>query len=232
MPPNNSASWSPRPRQLTMCSSKCVASQAAARAGVQGDTAAARGHRRRGHRGRRRVGWNLLPPWATAALASSAQIDGDVATLQDAARLGRDMSVLPQYATVWRALKAWTAVARGDLVAARRLGRRGGHGHNRLSPVGGAVGARPGRRSRKATRNKANATPMTRSRVPPKSRLTCPFPTSSNASPVWLARAGSHREAARLFGAAHAIQERRGASPVSRSGTRATKLASRRCEPH
>ena len=54
-------------------------------------------------------------------------------------------------------------------------------------------------------------TPTTRSRVPPKSRRTCSSPTSWNASAALAGQAGSHREAARLFGAAAAIRQRIGA---------------------
>ena len=173
----------------------------------------------------------ILPPWATRHWPAAALAAGDAATAQDACEAWPDMSVVPQYAAMWRVLSAWAALRDGRSGRGPPLGRRGGHGTTGYF-LSAALLARAQVRSRKGRRNKANATPTTRSRVPPKSGLTCPFPTSSNASPVWRATAGSHREAARLFGAAHAIRERRGASPVSRSGARAAKLPSRRCETH
>ena len=47
--------------------------------------------------------------------------------------------------------------------------------------------------------------------MPPTSRRTCSSPTSWNASRTLAVDAGSHREAARLFGAADAIRQRIGA---------------------
>ena len=114
-------------------------------------------------------------------------------------------------AAVQRIWNAEAALADRDLAAARRWADEAVVDNDRLVADVGADRRAPGWRSRRVSRSRPNATPTTRWRAPPKSRRTCAFPTSSNASPLWPARRGSHREAARLFGAAEAIRQRMGA---------------------
>ena len=70
-----------------------------------------------------------------------------------------------------------------------------------------------------------SATPATRWPVPPRSRRTCWGSTDTlECLAVLTGEGGRHREAARLFGAAHAIRQRNGAV-TSRSMTPATKTS-------
>ena len=69
----------------------------------------------------------------------------------------------------------------------------------------------PGWRSHRVSQARPSATPTTRWPVPPNSRRTCSAATPWNASHVLTGEGGSHREAARLFGAAHGIRQRNGA---------------------
>ena len=75
------------------------------------------------------------------------------------------------------------------IAAARMTGRRGGHDGDRLLPVDGSVDSRPRGAELEAYLNISDI-------------LEC--------LAALAAQAGSHREAARLFGAAHAIRQRIG----------------------
>ena len=169
---------------------------------------------------------------AYTALGTAALAIGDAVTAQDAGeKAGQHMSVLP---------------ARGGgaarLQCAGRAGRRGsGRGppfdrrsrrdNDRLVADVGADVRAPGWRSHKGSRNRRNATPTTRSRVPPNSRRTCSSLTSSNASAPWPAgpavNAKPRGSSARPTPSGNA-----GARSASRSGTPATKPRWRRCEMH
>ncbi len=145
-----------------------------------------------------------------AALALAALAAGDVATLRDATEAGPHLSALPQTAAVQRALSAQAALFGGDLAAARRWADE-------------AVTTSTGFYLSQAL--------LTRARVaiaqgePEQGEhdahdaLACAtevgapvlIPDMLECLGTLAAQAGSHREAARLFGAAHAIRERRGA---------------------
>ena len=91
------------------------------------------------------------------------------------------------------------------------LGRRGGHEHDRLLPVGGAVDARPAWRSRKGSQNKAERDAHDALACAAEVEAYLLIPDILECLAALAGDAGSHREAARLFGAAHAIRERMGA---------------------
>ena len=114
-------------------------------------------------------------------------------------------------AGVLRTLKAEVALVGGDLAAARRCTGDAFVDNDRGVYWRARRRRAPAWRSRKENPNKANATATTRLRVPPKSRRTCSSPTSSECLAALAGEAGSHREAARLFGAAEAIRQRMGA---------------------
>jgi predicted ATPase/class 3 adenylate cyclase/DNA-binding CsgD family transcriptional regulator len=145
-----------------------------------------------------------------AALVSAAEAAGDAATLRDATEAWRSLRALPNMPAVQRALSAAAALALGDLVAARRWADE-------------AVTA--------ATGYFLSVALLTRARVAiaqgepeqgdrdAHDALACAADVEAYL-PIhdileFLARlagdAGSHREAARLFGAAHVIRERIGA---------------------
>ena len=62
-----------------------------------------------------------------------------------------------------------------------------------------------------ASQSRPNATPTTRSRAPPESRRTWAVPDILECLAALAGQDGSHREAARLFGAAQSIRQRMGA---------------------
>ena len=61
------------------------------------------------------------------------------------------------------------------------------------------------------SQSRPNATPTTRSRAPPSIQAHLFIPDILECLATLAGEAGSHREAARLFGAAHAIRQRMGA---------------------
>ena len=120
------------------------------------------------------------------------------------------MSAVPQYATVQRTFKAMDAVARGDLVAARRwadeaVTNTAGY-HRSAALLARAQLAIAQGESEEGARDAHDA-------------LACaadvgaylPIPYILERLAGLAGDAGSHREAARLFGAAHGIRESRGA---------------------
>ncbi len=79
------------------------------------------------------------------ALATAALAAGDVAAARDACEAAAPhLSGFLAIAALQRAFSAQAALASGDLVAARRVGRRGRLDDDRLVPVGGVDDARPG----------------------------------------------------------------------------------------
>jgi DNA-binding CsgD family transcriptional regulator len=120
------------------------------------------------------------------------------------------MSAVPQYATVQRTFKAMDAVARGDLVAARRwadvaVTNTAGY-HRSAALLARARLAIAQGESENGARDAHDA-------------LACaadvgaylPIPIILECLAGLAGDAGSHREAARLFGAAHSIRESSGA---------------------
>ena len=175
----------------------------------QGDTAAARAAAATAIEGAAEVG-GIAVALGCAALAFAARIDGDVATARDAIEAWPDLSAVPQYAAMQLIFNARDAVAGGDLIAARRwadvaVERTAGYHLSVALSTRARVAIAQGN-SEEATRDAHEA-------------LACaanvgaylPIPDILECLAGLASDAGSHREAARLFGAAHAIRERRGA---------------------
>jgi len=147
---------------------------------------------------------------AYCALAFAALAAGDAATAQDATEAAwPHMSALPAMAAVMRILKAEAALAGGDLAAARRCA-----GDAVSTTTGGYLSMALTARARVAI---AQGEPDEAERdahdaLARAAELEA-YLGISDALECLAAlggEAGSHREAARLFGAAHAIRERIG----------------------
>jgi predicted ATPase/class 3 adenylate cyclase/DNA-binding CsgD family transcriptional regulator len=148
---------------------------------------------------------------AYLALVFAALAAGDAATAQDATEAAwQHMSVLPALAGVVRTFKAEAALAGGDLAAARRCA------DDAVSTTTGvflsdalATRARvaiaagePDQAERDAHDALARAAEL---------EAYLYIPDTLECVGTLAGEAGSHREATRLFGAAHAIRERMGA---------------------
>jgi predicted ATPase/class 3 adenylate cyclase/DNA-binding CsgD family transcriptional regulator len=144
------------------------------------------------------------------ALALAASAAGDAATLRDATEAGPHLSALPQTAAIQRAISAQAALAGGDLLAARR-----GADEAVTSTTGFYLTVALLTRARVAI---AQGEPEQGERDA-HDALACAaeveaylhIPDTLECLAALAGQAGSHREAARLFGAAHAIRKRRGA---------------------
>jgi predicted ATPase/class 3 adenylate cyclase/DNA-binding CsgD family transcriptional regulator len=145
-----------------------------------------------------------------AALVSAALAAGDVATLRDATEAWPHLSALPQTAAVQRLFRAQATLAGGDLVAARRWADEAV-----TSTTGYYLTAALLTRARVAI---AQGEPE-QGECDAHDALACAAeveaylltPDTLECLAGLAGDAGSHREATRLFGAAHAIRERRGA---------------------
>ena len=145
-----------------------------------------------------------------AALASAALAAGDVATAQDACEAGQQLSALPQTMATWRVLSAQAALAGGNLIAARRWA------DDAVTTAWGSylvvslttraqvevAQGEPEQAERDAHDSLARASDF-EAYLGISDTLECLAALATDA--------GSHREAARLFGAAHAFRQRRGA---------------------
>jgi predicted ATPase/class 3 adenylate cyclase/DNA-binding CsgD family transcriptional regulator len=146
-----------------------------------------------------------------AALVGAALAAGDAATAKDALEAWPQLSGVPQYAGSHRVLGALAALARGDLVAARRLADEAV-----TATTGYHLSAALFTRARVAM---AHGEPE-RAERDARDALSCAvdleayllIPDILECLAGLAGEVGSHREAARLFGAAHAIRERRGAA--------------------
>ena len=149
---------------------------------------------------------------AYTALAIAALVDGDVATARDACGAGvaHMTGRLSAIAAIPRLVSAQTALADGDLIAARRwtdevvstaTGPRLALGLTVRAQVAIAAGE-PDQAERDAHDALASAAEV-------KAHLFIPDILECLA--ILAGQAGSHREAARIFGAAHAIREDMGA---------------------
>jgi predicted ATPase/class 3 adenylate cyclase/DNA-binding CsgD family transcriptional regulator len=175
----------------------------------QGDTAAARAAAAAAVEAAAELG-GIAAAQGYLALASAALAAGDAATAQDAIAAGPDLGALPQYAALQRAFSAWAALANGDLVAARRraddavTSTIGYHLTGALLARAQAAIAQgePEQGEHDAHDALACATDVEAYLLIPEI-LECLAGLAGDA--------GSHREAARLFGAAHAVRERKGA---------------------
>ena len=176
----------------------------------QGDTAAARAAADAAVEAAAERG-GLLAGLAYWALAAAALAAGDVATALDATEAaGQHMSASPQTAAVGRLYKAQAALAGGDLVAARRWA------DDAMSTMKGAflsdaltararvaiAQGEPDGAERDAHDALARAAEV---------QAHLFIPDILECLATLASEAGSHREAARLIGAAMAIRQRMGA---------------------
>lgn len=145
-----------------------------------------------------------------AALALAAMAAGDVEALQEATEAGPHLSALPQTAAVQRALSAQAALLGGDLVAAR-----GWADEAVMTSTGFYLSQALLARARVAIaqgepeQGEHDAHDALARAADVKAYLHIPDMLECLA--VLAAQAGSHREAARLFGAAYGIRQRGGA---------------------
>jgi len=144
------------------------------------------------------------------ALAGAALAAGDAATAQEACEAWPTLSVLSQTTAIWRTLSSWAARAAGDLIAARRWADEAVTGttgyyltaallaHAQVAIAQGE----PQQGERDAHDALACAAEV---------EAYLQIPDILECLAGLAGEAGSHREAVRLFGAAHADRERRGA---------------------
>jgi predicted ATPase/class 3 adenylate cyclase/DNA-binding CsgD family transcriptional regulator len=173
----------------------------------QGDTAAARAAADAAVEAAAELG-GLKAGVAYSALATAALAAGDAATAQDATEAAwQHLSALPRAAAMQRVIAAQAALAGGDLVAGRRWA------DDAVSTTTGAslsdaltVRARmaiaqgePDKAERDAHDALARAAEI---------GAYLFIPDILECLAALAGEAGSHREAARLFGAAHAIRQR------------------------
>jgi predicted ATPase/class 3 adenylate cyclase/DNA-binding CsgD family transcriptional regulator len=145
-----------------------------------------------------------------AALAFASLAAGDAATAQEAIEAWPQLSALPQTVATWRVLSALTAWARGDLPAACRWADEAV-----TSATGYYLSAALFARSHVAIAQDESE----RGEREAHDALTCAaevgayllIPEILECLGALAGHAGSHHEATRYFGAAHAIRERRGA---------------------
>ena len=145
-----------------------------------------------------------------AALATAALAAGDVAAAQEAIEAWPDLSALSQMAAPQRVISAWAALARGDLVAGRRWADEAV-----MSATGYYLSTALLMRARVAI---AQGEPE-QGECDAHDALACaadveaylPIPDILECLAGLAGQDGSHREATRFLGAAHAIRQRRGA---------------------
>jgi predicted ATPase/class 3 adenylate cyclase/DNA-binding CsgD family transcriptional regulator len=152
----------------------------------------------------------FYPGLANAGLTVATLAAGDVAAADDAITAGwPHLSIQPKMAAIWIAYTAQAALARGDLTAARHwadeavAATSGWHQSLALTTRAGIAIAQgePEQADRDAHDSLANAARTRAYGVPPDT-LEC--------LALLAVAAGSHQEAARLFGAADAIRQRSG----------------------
>jgi DNA-binding CsgD family transcriptional regulator len=144
-----------------------------------------------------------------AALASAALAAGDAAAVLDAIEALPNLSALPQTEAVRRVYSAVAALARGDLLAARRRADEAvtmatGYYLSTALLIRARVAiaqGEPDQGERDAHDALARAAEL---------EAYLNIPDILECLAALAAQAGSHREAARLFGAAHAIRQRIG----------------------
>ena len=152
----------------------------------------------------------FYPGLAYGALAVATLAAGDVAAADDALAAARHhLSVLPKMAAIWIAYAAQTALARGDLTAARRWAddavatTTGWHRSLPLTTRARVAIAQDEPEQADRDAHEALATAAgTGAHTGAPDPLECLAALADDA--------GSHREAARLFGAADAIRQRIG----------------------
>jgi predicted ATPase/DNA-binding CsgD family transcriptional regulator len=193
----------------------------------QGDTVAARAAADAAIEAAAELG-GIYAAMGYAALASAALAAGDVATLQDATEAWPHLSALPHPAAVQRIFNAGAALARGDLLAARRwadeaVSSTAGYHLSQalLTRIGVAIAqGEPDQAERDAHDALACAAHV---------EAYVLIPDILECLAALTGDAGGHREVTRFFGAAHAIRERRGAVrfKIFNAGYRASVAAAR-----
>ena len=152
----------------------------------------------------------FFPGLANAGLTVATLAAGDVAAAEDAIAAGLPhLSLQPKMAAIWIAYAAQAALARGDLTAGRRLAddavaaTSGFHLSLALTTRAGVAIAQgePEQAGRDAHDALATAA---------SSGACAAAPETLECLAALAVGAGSHREAARLFGAADAIRQRGG----------------------
>jgi DNA-binding CsgD family transcriptional regulator len=144
-----------------------------------------------------------------AALAGAALAAGDAATLRDAIQAWPDLSALPQTAAAQRVLSALAALAGGDLLAAHRWADEA------VTSTTGyylswalIVRSHVAIAQREPEQGERDAHDALACAAEVEAYLFIPDILECLA--VLASHAGSHREAAHFFGAAHAIRQRTG----------------------
>jgi predicted ATPase/class 3 adenylate cyclase/DNA-binding CsgD family transcriptional regulator len=175
----------------------------------QGDAAAARAAADAAIEAAAELG-GIYAAQGCAALANAALAAGDAAAARDAIEAWPNLSAVPQYAALQRTFSAGAALAGGDLVAARRWADEAVTSTTGFylsvalltrALVAIAQGG-PERGERDAYDALACAAEV---------GAYLPIPEILECLAGLAGDAGSHREAARLFGAAHVIRQRMGA---------------------
>ncbi len=175
----------------------------------QGDTAAARAAADAAISATAELG-GVYAGTGYAALALAALAAGDTATLRDATETGPHLSALPQSAAVQRELSAQAALAAGDLLAARRRADEAVTTSNGFyRSVALVTRARVAIAQGEPEQGERDAHDALACAAEVKAYLS--IPEMLECLGTAAADAGSHREAARLFGAAEGIRERTGA---------------------
>jgi predicted ATPase/class 3 adenylate cyclase/DNA-binding CsgD family transcriptional regulator len=176
----------------------------------QGDTGAARAAAAAAVEAASDVG-EIHASVADWALASAALAAGDVATAHEASEAARlRLSLVAQTAVLWHAYSPQAALAGGDLMAARRRADEAVTAMNGWYSIGALTTrcrvamaeGEPEQAERDAHDALAIATGM-QAYLGVSDTLEC--------LAALACESGSHREAARLFGAAHSIRQRMGA---------------------
>jgi DNA-binding CsgD family transcriptional regulator len=146
-----------------------------------------------------------------AALATAALTAGDAATLRDAIEAWRPYpSALPHMAALQRTYSAGIALADRDLVAARRSADQAVTSATGFS-LSVALLVRAGVASAQGEPEQGERDAHDALACAADVEAYLYIPDILECLAALAGHAGSHREAARLFGAAHAIRQRRGA---------------------
>jgi predicted ATPase/class 3 adenylate cyclase/DNA-binding CsgD family transcriptional regulator len=176
----------------------------------QGDTAAARAAADTAIEAAAELG-GIGAGIAYGALAVAALAAGDAATAQDATEAAwQHVSVLPAMAAMQRTLKAEAALAGGDLAAARHWADDAVSTTTGVYLTGAlTTRARVAIAQGEPEQSERDAHDALERAAELEANLN--IPDTLECLGTLAAEAGSHREAARLFGAAHAIRQRMGA---------------------
>jgi predicted ATPase/class 3 adenylate cyclase/DNA-binding CsgD family transcriptional regulator len=148
---------------------------------------------------------------AYAALISAALAAGDVATAQEASEADRlRLSLVPQTAALWHAYSAQAAMAGGDLIAARRSANEAITAMTGWYSIG-ALTTRCRVAIAEGEPDQAERDAHDALAISAGVQAYLGVPDILECLAALAGKSGSHREAARLFGAAHSIRQRMGA---------------------